>query len=92
LRGLPALELSALGLVVGFIVPLPLVLLGGLGIADALLLAAVGAWTGWQLALWTAWWASLAGAAFAFILWRRGRRAFAYVPAIAIGFALAALA
>jgi len=56
-----------------------------------LLLGAVGAWAGWQLALWTAWWAALVGAVLAFVLWRRGQRIFAYVPAIAIGFALAAL-
>ncbi len=92
LRGMPELEQSAMGLVVGLIVPLPLVLLGGLGVADALLLGAVGAWAGWQLALWTAWWAALVGAVLAFVLWRRGQRIFAYVPAIAIGFALAALA
>ncbi len=53
------------------------VLLGGRGLADALLLGAVGAWAGWQPALWTAWQASLVGDVLAFILWRRGRRAFA---------------
>ncbi|MGH2363707.1 MAG: hypothetical protein ACRDHX_03540 [Chloroflexota bacterium] len=40
----------------------------------------------------TAWWASLAGAVLAVIAWRLRKRVFAYVPAIAIGFALAALA
>jgi len=92
LRGLSGLEQSAVGLVLGLLVPLPLVVRGGLGAADALLLGAVGAAAGWQLVLWTAWWASLAGAAMAFIQWRRGRRTFAYVPAIAVGFALAMLA
>ena len=40
---------------------LPFVWRGWLGGADALLLAAVGAWQGWRVALWTAWWTALAG-------------------------------
>ncbi|MDE3075685.1 MAG: prepilin peptidase [Chloroflexota bacterium] len=91
-HGTSAVVQAAIGLAVGFTVPLPLVLLGGLGGADALLLGTVGAWVGWRLALWTAWWAAIAGAIIALVLWRLGRRTFAYVPAIAVGFLLAILA
>ena len=90
-RGIPGLEGVGLGLLVGLLLPLPLVLRGGLGVADALLLATVGAWEGWRVVLWTAWWTAIVGAVLAVIPWRRGQRDFAYVPAIAIGFALASL-
>jgi prepilin peptidase CpaA len=90
-RGGPGLEGLGLGLAAGVLLPLPLVLRGGLGAADALLLATIGAWEGWQAVLWTAWWTAIAGAVLALIAWRRGRRDFAYLPAIAIGFALASL-
>lgn len=90
-RGVPGLEGLALGLAAGVLLPLPLVLRGGLGAADALLLATVGAWEGWRVVLWTAWWTAIVGAVLALIAWRRGRRDFAYVPAITIGFALALL-
>lgn len=86
-----ALQLSLLGLAVGGLLLLPFVLAGGFGEGDALLLASIGAWQGWQFVLGTAWWAALAGAALALVAWRRGRRAFPYVPAIAVGAALTLL-
>lgn len=89
--GWEALQLSLLGLVVGGVLLLPFVLAGGFGEGDALLLATVGAWQGWQFVLWTAWWAALVGAGLAVVAWRRGRRTLAYTPAIALGAALALL-
>ena len=82
---------SLAGIGVGLLT-LPFVFLGGLGVADALLLAGVGSWTGWALALRTACWTAVAGGLIALGLgfWR-GKHDFAYAPAIAIGFALAAL-
>jgi Flp pilus assembly protein protease CpaA len=67
--GPPALLGSLLGAVVGGVVFLPFVWRGWLGGADALLLAAVGAWQGWRVALLTAWWTALAGAALALAVW-----------------------
>ncbi|MDA8216445.1 MAG: hypothetical protein M0Z94_02380 [Dehalococcoidales bacterium] len=55
------------------------------------MLAAVGAWQGWQLVHWTAWWAALVGTGLAVVAWRRGQRTFPCVPAIALGAALALL-
>ena len=52
--GPPALGASLLGAAAGGLVFLPFVWRGWLGGADALLLAAVGAWQGWRLALWAA--------------------------------------
>jgi Flp pilus assembly protein protease CpaA len=79
--GPPALGASLLGAAAGGLVFLPFVWRGWLGGADALLLAAVGAWQGWRLALWAAWWTALAGAALALAVWawrahraRRGAR------------------
>ena len=91
LTGAEALRSSLIGLVVGGAILLPFVLRGGFGPADALLLAAIGAWLGWEFALRTAWWAALAGAALALVARCRGRRIFPYVPAIAVGALLALL-
>ena len=91
MSGWDALRLSLLGLAVGGLLLAPLVWRGGFGAADALLLGAIGAWQGWQFALWTAWWAALVGAALALIAWRRGQRTFPYVPALALGAVLALL-
>ena len=63
--GPPALLGSLAGAAVGGLVFLPFVWRGWLGGADALLLAAVGAWQGWRVALWAAWWTALAGAVLA---------------------------
>ena len=91
LSGWDALQLSLLGALVGGLLLMPFVLLRGFGPADAFLLAAVGAWHGGRFVLWTAWWAALVGALLALIAYRRGQRTFAYVPAIALGAALALL-
>jgi len=91
-----ALRQSGIGLVVGLLVLAPFVLLGGIGLGDALLLGVVGTWFGWTFVLWTAWWASVAGAALAVVVlvvsWTGKQRArtIPYVPAIAVG-ALGAL-
>ncbi|HEX2034027.1 MAG TPA: prepilin peptidase [Chloroflexota bacterium] len=92
LAGPDRLQQSVIGALAGGLVFLPFTLRGWLGGADALLLAAAGAWHGWHFALWTAWWASLVGAALALCLWYRHRhdpaarrRPFPYVPAILAG-------
>lgn len=106
--GRPALGHSLLGLVVGGGLLLPFVLLRGkppglprvergeaLGSADALLLAAVGAWQGPLFALHAAVATSVVGVGWALVnWWRAGRRrgvAFPYAPSLALGTALAAL-
>jgi Flp pilus assembly protein protease CpaA len=89
--GWPALGRNLLGLVIGGALLLPFVRAGGFGAGDALLLAAIGAWQGWAVVLWTAWWAAAVGAALAVVAWARGQRTLAYVPAIALGAGLAAL-
>jgi Flp pilus assembly protein protease CpaA len=68
-EGPPALMASLGGALVGGLIFLPFVWRGWLGGADALLLAAVGAWQGWRVALWTAWWTALAGAVLALGVW-----------------------
>lgn len=83
--------LSLLGLVVGLLVLAPFVICGGIGGADALLLGTIGAWLGWSLVLWTAWWAAVVGACVALIARGRGQKTFPYVPAIAVGMAIALL-
>jgi prepilin peptidase CpaA len=60
---------SLLRVAAGGLVLLPFVWRRWLGGADALLLAAVGAWHGWRLALWAAWWTAMAGAALALAVW-----------------------
>jgi prepilin peptidase CpaA len=89
LTGADALRSSVAGLVVGGALLLPFVLRGGFGAADALLLAVIGAWLGWEFALRTAWWAALVGAALALAARCGGQRTFPYVPAIALGALLA---
>lgn len=89
LSGWDAIQFSLLGALVGGLLLMPFVLLRGFGPADAFLLAAVGAWHGSHIVLWTAWWAALVGAVLALIACRRGQRTFAYVPAIALGAVLA---
>lgn len=88
--GWTAIQSSLIGLVVGGAVLWPFVLRGGFGGGDALLLAFIGAWRGWQFVLWTAWWAALIGLVLAVVAWRRGQSTFAYAPAIAGGVLLAA--
>lgn len=88
-NGADALVVSLLGMMVGGLIVIPFVLIGAFGAADALLLAAIGAWKGPVFVLWTAWWTSLAGAILAIVAWRRAHATFPYVPAIAIGTMLA---
>lgn len=45
----------------------PFVLAGGFGEDDALFVATVGAWQGWQFVLWTAWSTALVGAGLAVV-------------------------
>jgi len=85
LGGLSGLELSALGIAAGGLILLPMVALGGFGIGDAFLLAAIGAWQGWHFVLGAVFWAALAGALMAFVAWRRKHASFPYVPAIGVG-------
>jgi len=89
--GAHALMVSLLGLMAGGLIILPFVLIGAFGAADALLLAAIGAWQGPQFVLWTAWWTSLVGAVLATIAWLRGQPTFPYVPAITVGVLLVLL-
>ena len=89
IHGPDALIVSLLGMLVGGSIVMPFVVLGAFGSADALLLAAIGAWTGPVFVLWTAWWMSVAGGVLATIAWRRGQATFPYVPAIFVGATLA---
>lgn len=82
---------SVVGLLVGGLLLLPFVLRGGFGLADALLLAAIGTWQGWQFVLYVAWWMALVGGVLAVIAWRRERAVFPYVPAVMVGWILALL-
>ena len=89
LNGADALIVSLLGMLVGGSIVVPFVLVGTFGAADALLLAAIGAWTDSVFVLWTAWWMSIAGGALAITAWCRGQATFPYVPAISVGATLA---
>jgi Flp pilus assembly protein protease CpaA len=73
-NGPSALVASLGGAVAGGLVFMPFVGRGWLGGADALLLAAVGAWQGWRVALWAAWWRAAAWAALAPGVWAWRRR------------------
>ncbi|HLG71096.1 MAG TPA: A24 family peptidase [Chloroflexota bacterium] len=86
------LAASAIGAAAGGALLLPAVALGWVGAGDALLLAAVGAWDGWRFALWTVWWGSIAGGLLGLIAWRLRKRTLPYVPALAIGALVSALA
>ena len=91
MNGVDALSVSLLGMMIGGSIMLPFVLIGAFGLADALLLAAIGAWKGPQFVLWTTWWTSFPGAVFATVAWCRRYPTFPYVPAVALGASLAAL-
>jgi prepilin peptidase CpaA len=82
-------EVTWLGLIAGALVGLGLSAavcwLGGLGGGDVTLLTAIGAAVGpWALLSILAWMA-LAGGVLALVAAARGKRDFAYVPAIAVG-------
>src|SRR4051794_37518433 len=85
MNGVHSIIASLLGLMVGGLIVLPFVLIGAFGAADALLLAAIGAWQGPAFVFWAIWWTSLAGAVLAFVAWHRGQASFPYVPAVALG-------
>lgn len=87
--GPDALLRSMVGLLVGGLLLLPFVLRGGFGLADALLLAAVGTWQGWEFVLHVASWMALVGGLLAIVAWRSGRRSLPYVPAVVVGVILA---
>ena len=89
--GWDTLRVSLIGGLVGGLVLMPFVVIRAFGLADALLLAAVGAWYGAEFALRTAWWAALVGAVLAVIAYLRGDRTFPYVPAITLGLGVALL-
>ncbi len=56
------------GCMVGLIVYLPLYLLGGMAAGDVKLLAALGAWVGWQSALWIGALSLIAGGAMGLVI------------------------
>ena len=91
LSGPAAAHHSALGLAVGMGVLLPLVLLGGFGWGDALLLGTIGTWQGGWFVLVTALWMALAGGGLAVLCRWRKQRTLPYAPAIAIGALIALL-
>ena len=86
--GQDALVASLAGVGIGLLVLLAGLLTGGMGAADALLIAAIGAWEGWHFTLVALWWTAVAGAVIALIALRLRRREFPYVPAIAVGLAI----
>lgn len=106
-EGPAALRSSLFGALARGLVFRPFVSRGWLGAADALLLAAVGAWQGWRVALWATWGTAAAGALLALAVWAWGRRharrggttrlaaavaePFPYVPAVLAGAVLALL-
>jgi prepilin peptidase CpaA len=63
--GLPGLGLAFGGWSVGLVLFLPVFLLRGLGAGDVKLLAALGAWLGPSLALWTGLYTAIAGGVLA---------------------------
>jgi prepilin peptidase CpaA len=75
----------AAGLGVGLAASVPFFYFGGLGGGDVKLLAALGAALGAVVLLKVLFWMALAGGVLAIVSAARGRRDFAYVPAIAAG-------
>jgi prepilin peptidase CpaA len=64
---------ATLGLVVGLAVFFPLFALGAMGAGDVKLMAAVGAWVGWQPVILVALYGSVAGGVLALIVAARSR-------------------
>jgi len=90
-QGTSRLDQGFVGAALGMALPLPFVIMGGFGGADALLLAGIGAWLGWSFVLATVWWSALIGAVLALAVLLRGQRTFPYVPAITLGLLVALL-
>lgn len=59
---------ALLGLVVGLVVFFPFFALGGMGGGDVKLMAALGAWVGWQGIVWTALYGAVAGGVLALVV------------------------
>ena len=76
-----------IGSLLGFALGAAVFYLGGLGGADVKLIATTGAVVGPVPLLFVLFWMALAGGVLAIIAAARGRRDFAYVPAITAGFA-----
>lgn len=74
------------GLAIGFVVPFILYLIGGIEAGDVKLLAALGALVGPWAMISVLIWIGLAGGVLALVSLLRGRREYAYVPAITMGF------
>lgn len=64
---------AGLGLAVGLAVFFPLFALGAMGAGDVKLMAALGAWVGWQPVIFVALYGSLAGGALALVVAARSR-------------------
>ena len=77
---------ALLGAFIGFSLTIVVFHLGGLGGADVKLIAATGAVIGPFALMFVLFWMALAGGVLAIVAALRGRRDFAYVPAITIGF------
>lgn len=73
------------GVVIGFLLGLPLFAAGAFGGGDVKLVAALGAALGPMALLATLFWVAVAGGVLSVIALWRGRRDLAYVPAIALG-------
>ena len=76
-----------LGLLLGFALSAGVFYFGGLGGADVKLIAATGAVVGPIALLIVLFWMALAGGILAIVASVRGQKDYAYVPAIATGFA-----
>ena len=85
LHGWSALEASAAGAAVGAALFGLLAVRQAAGLGDALLSAAIGAWTGWPAALAILLWSALAGLVLAVIALVRHTRRIPYAPALAAG-------
>jgi prepilin peptidase CpaA len=73
------------GALLGFVLSFPFFAVGGFGGGDVKLVIALGAALGPLGLLMALFWVALCGGALAVIAIVRGRRAFAYAPAIALG-------
>ncbi len=77
---------TLLGIIVGLAVGAGIFSLGAWGGGDVKLIGAIGAAVGPRMLLWILLWTAVAGGMLALVAMARGKRHFAYGPAIAIGF------